>query len=163
MQRRYRRSCQSCQPRLNIPFERYRFNRRVQEPGESYDHYRTALLKLAEGCNFQSIMDEILRDRLIFGINDSHACEKLLRKAKLTLAETDDICRSHESTASQMKLMDASSTNVNAVEPEHEKRGTAGLRECRNCGRKHEFSKRELCPAFGKTCNKNVETPTILL
>ena len=39
-----------CQPRRNIPFERYLFNRRMQEPGESHDHYRTALLKLAEGC-----------------------------------------------------------------------------------------------------------------
>ena len=29
-----------------------------------------------------------------------------------------------------------------------------GLRECWNCGRKHEHYKRELCPAFGKVCNK---------
>ena len=26
-----------CEPRKNIPFERYKFNRRVQEPGETYD------------------------------------------------------------------------------------------------------------------------------
>ena len=44
-----------CQPRKNVPFERYRFNRRVQEPGKTYDQYRTALLKLAEGCDFQTI------------------------------------------------------------------------------------------------------------
>ena len=36
---------QYCQPRRNVPFERYRFNRRMQEPGESYDQYRTALRK----------------------------------------------------------------------------------------------------------------------
>ena len=28
-----------CQPRKNIPFERYRFNCRSQEPGETYDQY----------------------------------------------------------------------------------------------------------------------------
>ena len=28
-----------CQLRRNIPFERYRFNRRTQEPGESYEQY----------------------------------------------------------------------------------------------------------------------------
>lgn len=94
-----------CKPHHNIPFERYRFNQRVQEPGKSYDHYRTALLKLAEGCSFQTITpNEILRDRLVFGINDQQAREKLLRKANLTLAETDDICHSHESTATQMKM-----------------------------------------------------------
>ena len=38
-----------CQPRRNIPFERYKFNRRIQEAGESYDQYRTALRKIAEG------------------------------------------------------------------------------------------------------------------
>ena len=27
-------------PSKNIPFERYKFNRRVQEPGETYDQYR---------------------------------------------------------------------------------------------------------------------------
>ena len=26
-----------CKPQKNVPFERFRFNRRVQEPGESYD------------------------------------------------------------------------------------------------------------------------------
>ena len=34
---------QYCEPRKNVPFERYRFNRRCQEPGETYDHYRTEL------------------------------------------------------------------------------------------------------------------------
>ena len=44
-----------CEPRKNIPFERYRFNRRCQEPGESNDQYRTSLRKLAGGCDFESI------------------------------------------------------------------------------------------------------------
>ena len=60
-----------CQPRKNIPFERYRFNRRSQEPGETYDQYRTALRKIAETCDFQSITpDEILRDRWYLGCKD---------------------------------------------------------------------------------------------
>ena len=151
---------QYCQPRRNVPFERYRFNRRMQEPGESYDQYRTALLKLAEGCSFETITSkEILRDRLVFGIKDQHAREKLLRKANLTLADTDDICHSHEATATQMKIVEEVPGTVNVIDTRKEPLlkgtpGTAELRECRNCGRKHEFSKRELCPAFGKMCNK---------
>ena len=43
---------QYCQPRRNIPFERYRFNLRTQESGETYNHYRTALRKIAENCDF---------------------------------------------------------------------------------------------------------------
>ena len=52
-----------CEPRKNVPFERYRFNKRTQEAGESYDQYRTALRKLA-GCEISTITpEEILRDR----------------------------------------------------------------------------------------------------
>ena len=36
-----------CEPRQNIPFERYLFNKRVQEPGETYEQYRTELQKIA--------------------------------------------------------------------------------------------------------------------
>ena len=38
---------------------------------------------------------------------------------------------------------------------------TQKFQECCNCGRKHEFYKRELCPAFGKLCHK-CKNPTIL-
>lgn len=91
-----------CQPRQNVPFERYRF----KEPGETYDQYRTALRKLADGYEFQAITpDEILRDRLVFGIRDVKVRERLLRESKLTLQKTDEICRASESTIAQMKLV----------------------------------------------------------
>lgn len=44
-----------CQPMKNVPFERYRFYSRMQEAGESYDHYRTVLRQLAERCEFETI------------------------------------------------------------------------------------------------------------
>ena len=95
-----------CQLRKNVPFERYRFNRRTQEAGESYDQYKTALRKLAEGCDFDTITpDEMLRDRLIFGIRDSKVRERLLRESKLSLAKTDEIYRAAESMQNQMKIV----------------------------------------------------------
>ncbi len=157
---------QYCQPRKNVPFERYRFNRRGQEPGETYDQYRTTLRKLAEGCDFQTITpDEILRDRLVFGIRDAKTRERLLRESKLTLEKTDEICHVAESMMAQMKVAeDSSGATVSVIKPANEqqqkshdtKAPAAGrsARECWNCGRKHERYKRELCPAYGKTCNK---------
>ena len=150
-----------CQPRKNVPFERYRFNRRAQEPGETYDHYRTALRQLAEGCSFATITpNEILRDRLVFGIRDVKARERLLRETKLTLEKTDEICRAAESMLAQLKVVeDSTSSSVNAVNSENTQQRTTAKEdgntcECWNCGRKHGFQKRELCPAYGKTCNK---------
>ena len=96
-----------CKPQQNVPFECYRFNRRVQEPGESYDQYKTALRKLAEGCNFDTIpTEEILRDCLVFGIRDAKVRRQLLRETSLTLKKTDEICRTSESTTKQMKVVD---------------------------------------------------------
>ena len=100
---------QYCQPRRNIPFERYRFNRRSQESGETYDQYRTELRKIAENCDFQSITpNEILRDRLVFGIRDSKTRERLLRASDLTPKMTDKICHSAESMLAQMKIVEDS-------------------------------------------------------
>ena len=72
-----------CQPLKNVPFERYTFNKRVQENDESYDHYRTSLRRLADTCSFHTIMpDEILRDRLVFGIQATKVRERLLREPR---------------------------------------------------------------------------------
>ena len=155
---------QYCQPRRNVPFERYRFNRRTQESGVTFDQYYTALRKLATGCDFETITPgEILRDRLVFGIRDSKVRERLLREANLTLQKTEEICRAAESMLAQMKVVgDTVETTVSAVKVEQEHQGhpdktmatSRPVRECGNCGRKHEQYKRELCPAYGKVCNK---------
>ena len=70
-----------CRPRKNVPFERYHFNWRQQESGETYEQYCTALRKLSQTCEFQSITpEELLRDRLVFGIRDDKVREKLLHE-----------------------------------------------------------------------------------
>ena len=69
----------------------------MQEAGESYDHYRTALRQLADRCEFETITaDQILRDKLVFGIQYSKARQRLLRKKNLSLQKTDEICRAHQ-------------------------------------------------------------------
>ena len=58
-----------CQPRKNIPFDHYHFNKQAKEAAKSYDQYKTALRQLPKGCEFTTITpEEILRGRLIFGI-----------------------------------------------------------------------------------------------
>ena len=154
---------QYCLPRKNVPFERYCFNRRTQEPGENYDQYRTALMNIAENCDFDTITPrEILRDRLIFEIREAKTRERLLREAGLTLQWTDEICHAAESMVVQMKVVGEGSTgaSVSAIHSDKDKtkrpesRDMSRGRECWNCGRRHDLQKRELCPAYGKTCNK---------
>ena len=108
-----------CQPLKNVPFERYiyKFYSRMQKSRESYDYYPTALRPLAERCEFESITpNQILRDKVVFGIRDSKVREK-----NLSLEKTDEICLSHETMVQQMKVVGdsglsvADAGNVNAV------------------------------------------------
>ena len=69
-----------CKPRTQVIYERYRFNNRNQEPGESIASYLTELRTIAKNCQHESITpDEILRDRSVLGIRDDKMRERLLR------------------------------------------------------------------------------------
>ena len=163
-----RKFAEYCQPRKNVPFERYKFNKRTQESGESYEQYKTTLRKLSEACEFDTITpNEILRDRLIFGIHDTKVRERLLRETNLTLIKTDEICRAAESMTEQMRIVGQSNdatTSVHAVRKlagqkkrmtKEASRSTKSetAKECWNCGRQHGRQPKELCPAFGKSCD----------
>ena len=125
-----------------------------------------ALRKLTEGCDFQTITpEEILQDRLVFGIKDDKVRERLLRESNLTLSKTDEICRAAESMIAQMKVvghMDSLGASVSAVRSHQEHKQSSidkshdnkHTRECWNCGRRHEYHQKELCPAYGKICSK---------
>ena len=158
---------QYCQPCRNVPFERFHFNRRTQEPEEAYDQYCTALRKLAEGCEFQTITPgKILRNRLIFGIKDDKVRERLLSESNLTLVKTDEIGHAAESMSAKMKVLSDNSeltmSVVKSIQSKHRSLSEKTLsvsdeknmRECWNCGRQHEYHKKELYPAFGKICSK---------
>ena len=65
---------QYCYPRRNVPLNHYCFNHRQQEAGETYEQYCMALHKMAQECEFGTIMlDEILRGQLVFGVRDDKA------------------------------------------------------------------------------------------
>ena len=70
----------------NVIYERYIFNKRVQQPGETLDNYLTAIIiKRANQCWYAGLKDELIRDRLVSGILNDQVCEKLLSKTDLTL------------------------------------------------------------------------------
>jgi len=141
-----------CQPQKNIPFEHYCFNQRQQEAEEMYEQYRTALHKLSQTCDFQSITpDEILRDCLLFGIRDDKVWERLLCESNLTLAKTDDICQAAESMMAQMKIVgDSGGTTVSIVKSQDSKHSTQDksrpdtsnatktVKECWSCGQRQK-------------------------
>ena len=59
-----------CVGQTNEIYERYIFNRRIQEPNENIDSLLTALTTLSKDCNYGELRDSLIRDRIVFGIRD---------------------------------------------------------------------------------------------
>ena len=51
--------------------ERYKFHTRFRKPGESVATFVSELRTLAQTCNFRDSLGDMLRDRLVCGINDA--------------------------------------------------------------------------------------------
>ena len=66
-----------CVPVTNVIYERYIFNKRVQDAGESIDHFITDIIKLAEHCQYGELKDDLVRDKLVSGVRDNKVHEKL--------------------------------------------------------------------------------------
>lgn len=111
---------QYCEPRIQVIYERYRFNNRKQEPGESISAYVTELRVIAKNCAHNEITpDEILRDRLVLGVRDEKLRERLLRVNDLTLTKAVDICKASEQTSQQLKLITNGAEESVQLKPSH--------------------------------------------
>ncbi|XP_041460922.1 uncharacterized protein K02A2.6-like [Lytechinus variegatus] len=149
-----------CNPPRNETVDRFKFFTRDQQAGETFDTYLTALKLLAANCNFSTLADGLLRDRIVCGIRESSLRERLLRETALSLEGCIQICRASELTKSRMDVLDGDAVHaVRESSIQHsshkqstkQKPGTRKPRKCRYCGQEHEFIK-EKCPAYGKQC-----------
>ena len=96
----------------NETYKRYMFNSRNQSPNETFDAYVAALRTLSQTCNFcECIRESLIRDRIVLGIQNLQTRKRLLQERKLTLNKCIDICRSSETSASQMKIISGIKTS----------------------------------------------------
>ena len=94
-----------CLGETNVIYERYIFNNRMQQDGETIDAYANELRSLASTCEFGQLQDDLIRDRIVCGLKDNATRRKLLQESKLKLTKCIDICRATESTTAQLKAM----------------------------------------------------------
>ena len=166
---------QFCVGAVNVTYERYVFNRRVQESGERFDVFLGDVRRLARSCDFTAVEESMIRDRIVVGIRDDSTRRKLLQIRDLTLLKAIDICKASEAAGKQMKAIAGadqvqslrSSKQPEACDRFHEKsrvrrsrddsreqgRTKSPARRCKYCDRKHELRK-EACPAYGKVCRR---------
>lgn len=164
-------------PQRNVIYERAMFNSRRQEPGEPVDSFITALHTLAEHCNYEGLRDQMIRDRIVVGINNSSLAEKLQLDSKLTLATAITQVRQAEAVKQQQPALrgTVNDTRVGSVQskqhtkskpkqtPQKSKPDTKPSNsrpensKCSWCGKSPSHS-RQRCPAKDATCRKCKKT-----
>jgi len=131
-------------PKPSEIVERYKFHSRNRNEDEGVAAYVAELRKLTEHCNFGETLPEMLRDRLVCGINNKRIQRRLLAERELTLKKAEEIASGEELAAKYVVDIQSDVTlgSVNQVDA-RDKNGIEDCRpdsECYHCGEKHEAS-----------------------
>ena len=118
-------------PRPSVITQRYKFNTRIRQQGESVSTYVAELKAIAEFCDFPNL-EQMLRDQLVCGIADLRIQKRLLQDAALTYKTALSMEMANKD-ATQLQRPGPPSTTVNAVQ--HRGRTTRYL--CYRCGGNH--------------------------
>ena len=140
-----------CPPPSEI-VQRFKFNSRVRQPGESVATYIAELRALSQYCNFDNTLELMLRDRLVCGINDAQIQRRLLAEKSLTYAKAQEIALALESAVQGTKDIQRSLPNdpVHTVSQQH----TSSVK-CFRCGRaNHKAPQCRFKDAVCSNCKK---------
>ena len=146
-------------PKRNATYERYIFHITQQEPNKTISEYVTKLRRLAGSCDFGTLKEDMIRDRIVIGTSDEEVRPRLLRNPSLNLNTCIVMSRSRELARMQLQRIAPVRRHPMAEENVHwtstKKRQTNGNDgdQCQYCGGGRHMSK-EKCPAWGETCGK---------
>lgn len=158
--------------RKNVIYERTKFNRRVQQPGEAVDAFITALYALAENCKYGALHDELMRDHIMVGLRDTSLSERMQLDADLMLEKAVNMARQSEVIKKQQNdlrgrgMMDNDAVTKGRKQkpfthktPQHPKHSSAkqqpsslDCQTCYRCGKSPGHAKAQ-CPARDATCH----------
>lgn len=69
-------------PKNNISFERYVFFKIEQHEDESFNEFITRIKIQANKCEFGTLLEEMLKDKIVFGIKSTQIREKITHRRK---------------------------------------------------------------------------------
>lgn len=168
-----------CSPQKNVIIERHRFNSRHQRQGESFQSFAAELKTLAKNCEFDKLTpDELVRDRIVCGVNSDALRRSLLKEKNLTLEKAVQMGQINEMTDAHSKTLKAtaayseSTDAVHAIYNKKKQRATQNassnnyrkarvnntpnstppkqINNCKNCGSSHPNGQ---CKALGQQCH----------
>ena len=133
-------------PRPSTIVYRLKFNSRFRQPRETIHQYVAELRSLSEHCDFRDQLEDMIRDRLVCGVNDERIQRRLLAESRLDFKKALEL-------ATAMEIADKNTRDIqqgNSVEKPKEspvnrlnkEQGKKAAKECYRCGGKfHEAEK----------------------
>ena len=125
-------------PKPLIIVERFHLHRRFQAADETIAEFMAELRRLSAHCDFESYLEQALRDRLVCGIRNENIQRRLLAEADLSLARALELAQSMEAAERNAKSLKSTETTV--VYKMNIKRTQAHL-PCYRCGRSNHDPK----------------------
>ena len=118
-------------PKPSIIVQRYKFNSRVRATEESIAMYVAALRQIAEYCDYKDSLQDMLRDRLVCGVNHQSIQRRLLTEKDLTYEKALELAKSLE--AAENRSLDIVGTNTVPI----------------HYNSRHKYQRKLLLPAIG--------------
>ena len=146
--------------------QRYKFHTRVRKTAESVATYVAELRAIGEHCAFGDTLEDMIRDRLVCGINNPRIQRRLLQESDLTYDKAFEKTQSMEVAAQDVANMTTETKQppVNNIRhksgfSEHAdhttSQSTSGVTvECYRCGGNHYATKCKFIEADCRKCGK---------
>ena len=93
-------------PQRNVLYERFVFNSTTQRPNETTDEFVVRLRQLADSCEYGTLRESLIRDRIVIGTSDDDSRGRILRERPVPdLTKVIDILRTAEISRPQKQAM----------------------------------------------------------
>ena len=139
----------SFMPKESVIINRFNFLNRGQNEDESITDFAAALRKLSNCCKFDTMLDSLLRDKFVVGLNDSSIRERLFQQRdNLPFDEAIEIATSYELAVKRSRHVTFSASNKEVHKVSNAKLSSAY--KCFSCGANHL---RSSCPHLKSKCH----------
>ena len=125
------------EPKPLVIAGQFYFHQRTQGSNESVLEYVTKLWRLATHCEFNTFLQDALRDWLVCGLRNTTAQKNLLSEENLTLEKAIWVAQSLEAAnknAKKLKAEEATSTPIHQTSHYRNAKPPANSRTCYHCG-----------------------------
>ncbi|KAJ8868114.1 hypothetical protein PR048_031923 [Dryococelus australis] len=129
------------EPKKNTVYEWYLVSKIRQSEGITFDLFLIELKTQATFCEFGKEKDNLIRDTIVFGVNDPTLTELMLQDSALTLNKAEDLCQIYEASKLQtVDIHESGKPGPSLVET---------IKTTEVCEFSHEYRR---CPAYNKQC-----------